>query len=166
MSESLLSSALDDLEQRIKSAKSVDIVFHPSVSDLRLRYLVENSKPTRTLDEMLSDNQTELRKNIQVDDNKEESTDVVSEEFKISFREVLRLAKSGSETFLRRGEHEIVLTSLLVDVRVQLEHIRRLKLPQHNPRTLRQFMRTTNTNDPAQPPPPSQFRDNKHKLFS
>ena len=50
MSESLLSSALDDLEQRIKSAKPVDIVFHPSVSDLRLRYLVENSKPSRTLD--------------------------------------------------------------------------------------------------------------------
>ena len=99
MSESLLSSALDDLEQRIKSAKSVDIVFHPSVSDLRLRYLVENSKPTRTLDEMLSDNQTELRKNIQVDDNKEESTDVVSEEFKISFREVLRLAKSGQQSW-------------------------------------------------------------------
>ena len=99
MSKSLLSSALDDLEQRIKSAKSVDIVFHPSVSDLRLRYLVENSKPTRTLDEMLSDNQTELRKNIQVDDNKEESTDVVSEEFKISFREVLRLAKSGQQSW-------------------------------------------------------------------
>ena len=99
MRKSLLSSALDDLEQRIKSAKSVDIVFHPSVSDLRLRYLVENSKPTRTLDEMLSDNQTELRKNIQVDDNKEESTDVVSEEFKISFREVLRLAKSGQQSW-------------------------------------------------------------------
>ena len=105
MSESLLSSALDDLEQRIKSAKPVDIVFHPSVSDLRLRYLVENSKPSRTLDEMLSDNQSSENKHIGSDfddflhEEGLETSRETSEKFKESFREVLRLAKSGQQSW-------------------------------------------------------------------
>ena len=97
MSKSLISSALDNLEEKIRSAKVVDIVFHPSVSDLRIRYLVENSKPTRTLSEMIDDNQPMEKKNKHIgssfDDYLQEEEK--SEEFKISFREVLRLAKHG-----------------------------------------------------------------------
>jgi predicted outer membrane protein len=101
MSKHLLSSALDNLEEKIRSAKVVDIVFHPSVSDLRLRYLVENSKPSRTLEEMISDNQPTEKKNKHIgssfDDYLQEEE--VAEEFKTSFREVLRLAKSGQQSW-------------------------------------------------------------------
>ena len=102
MSESLLSSALDKLEENIRTAKVVDIVFHPSVSDLRLRYLVEKSKPSRTLDEMLSDNQSTEKKNKHIGSNFDDflrEEEEASEEFKISFREVLRLAKSGQQSW-------------------------------------------------------------------
>jgi hypothetical protein len=108
MSKSLLSSALDSLEQQIKSAKVVDIVFHPSVSDLRIRYLVENSKPTRTLSEMIDDNQPMEKKNKHIgssfDDFVQEGgltepAESEDEEFKTSFREVLRLAKSGQQAW-------------------------------------------------------------------
>ena len=87
MSKHLLSSALDNLEEKIRSAKVVDIVFHPSVSDLRLRYLVENSKPSRTLEEMISDNQPTEKKNKHIGSSFDD------------YREVLRLAKSGQQSW-------------------------------------------------------------------
>ena len=51
----------------------------------------------------------------------------------IAAARLFRLAnEQQGNVFAQRRIHEIVLTSLLVDVGVQLEHIRRLELTKHN----------------------------------
>ena len=89
-----LCKALDGLEHRIKSAEVVTVQYHQSEQDLAIRKLIEYAKPTKTLDEVAN------KEPIVSSESKETSTEeLTSEEFKTSFREVLRLAKSGQQAW-------------------------------------------------------------------
>jgi len=87
------SKALDDLEHRIKTAKVVEVQYHQSEQDLAIRKLIEYAKPTRMLDE------TPTPEPIVPIEPTETSTEETSEAFKTSFREVLRLAKGGQQSW-------------------------------------------------------------------
>ena len=91
-----LSKALDDLEHRIKTAKVVEVQYHPSEQDLAIRKLIEYAKPMKTLEEVTS---TEPKKNKHIGSSFDDflREEEISEAFKTSFREVLRLAKSGQQ---------------------------------------------------------------------
>ena len=91
-----LSKALDDLEHRIKTAKVVEVQYHPSEQDLAIRKLIEYAKPMKTLEEVAS---TEPKKNKHIGSSFDDflREEEISEDFKTSFREVLRLAKSGQQ---------------------------------------------------------------------
>lgn len=98
------SKALDDLEHQIKTAKVVEVQYHQSEQDLAIRKLIEYAKPTQTLDEVVN---TEPTRNKHIgssfDDFLEEegleTSKESSEKFKESFREVLRLAKAGQQSW-------------------------------------------------------------------
>ena len=88
------SKALDDLERRIKTAEIVSIQYHQSDQDLAIRKLIEYAKPTKTFDEVAN------KEPIVSSEPEETPTEeLTSEEFKTSFREVLRLAKSGQQSW-------------------------------------------------------------------
>ena len=91
-----LAKALDDLEHQIKTAKVVEVQYHHSEQDLAIRKLIEYAKPSQTLDEVVN---TEPTRNKHIGSSFDDflREEEISEEFKTSFREVLRLAKSGQQ---------------------------------------------------------------------
>jgi hypothetical protein len=95
-----LSKALDDLEHRIKTAKVVEVQYHPSEEDLAIRKMIEYARPTQVLGEGVRNKHI----GSSFDDFVQEGGlsdpgDTEDEDFKMSFREVLRLAKSGQQSW-------------------------------------------------------------------
>lgn len=93
-----LSVKLNELERRIRDAKLVKFEELPTEQDLATRKLIEYAKPMKTLDEV-ANHESEKNKHVgsSFDDFIQEEEK--SEEFKTSFREVLRLAKSGQQSW-------------------------------------------------------------------
>jgi hypothetical protein len=84
-----LSVRLNELERQIKDAKVAEFEKLPTEQNLATRKIIEYAKPMQLLgDEMCSVNPP-------LPEHPEPSTD----EFKASFREVLRLAKSGQQAW-------------------------------------------------------------------
>ena len=94
-----LSVRLNKLEEKIKNAKLVKFEKLPTEQDLATRKLIEYAKPTQILGE------TPENKHIGSDfdeflhEEGPETSGKTSEKFKESFREVLRLAKSGQQSW-------------------------------------------------------------------
>ena len=82
-----LSVKLNELERKIKGAELVKFEKLPTDQDIAIRKLIEYAKPTQLLGETTTDPPTEHTQTIPTD------------EFKTSFREVLRLAKSGQQSW-------------------------------------------------------------------
>ena len=93
-----LAKALDDLEHQIKTAKVVEVQYHQSEQDLAIRKLIEYAKPMKTMEEVVNATPPQ---NKHIGSNFDDllKEEEASEEFKISFREVLRLAKSGQQSW-------------------------------------------------------------------
>jgi hypothetical protein len=93
-----LSARLNQLERNIREAKLVEFEELPTDQGLATRKLIEYAKPNQLLEEMVN---TELpTKFVQTESDAPEHTqDVPTDEFKASFREVLRLAKSGQQAW-------------------------------------------------------------------
>jgi len=100
-----LSVKLNELERKIKDAEVVKFEKLPTDQDIATRKLIEYAKPARLLEEMVniepvgnkhigSNFDEHLREEILL-----ETPAVPSEKFKESFREVLRLAKSGQQAW-------------------------------------------------------------------
>ena len=95
-----LSARLNDLEKRIKGAKLVEFEELPTDQDLATRRLIEYAKPTQMLGEGVRNKHI----GSSFDDFVQEGGlsdpgDTEDEDFKMSFREVLRLAKSGQQSW-------------------------------------------------------------------
>jgi hypothetical protein len=93
-----LSVKLSELERRIKGAELVKFEKLPTEQDMATRKLIEYAKPNQLLEEMVN---TELpTKFVQTESDAPEHTqDAPTDDFKASFREVLRLAKSGQQSW-------------------------------------------------------------------
>ena len=98
-----LSVKLNELERRIRDAKVVKFEKLPTEQNLAIRKIIEYAKPTRTLGEMIEDasleNKRESDSDEQLHEELPEAPEEKSEQFKESFREVLRLAKSGQQSW-------------------------------------------------------------------
>lgn len=95
-----LSVKLNELERRIRDAKVVKFEKLPTEQNLAIRKMIEYAKPTRTLGEMLDDVSLENKNETeQFHEDPAEIPEEQSEQFKASFREVLRLAKSGQQSW-------------------------------------------------------------------
>jgi hypothetical protein len=95
-----LSARLNDLEKRIKGAKLVEFEELPTDQDLATRRLIEYAKPTQMLGEGVRNKHI----GSSFDDFVQEGGlsdpgDTEDEDFKMSFREVLRLAKAGQQAW-------------------------------------------------------------------
>ena len=93
-----LTVKLNELERNIKNAKVVKFEELPTDQDLAIRKMIEYAKPMKTLDEVVS---SEPTKNKHIGSSFDDfiQEEEKSEEFKTSFREVLRLAKSGQQAW-------------------------------------------------------------------
>jgi hypothetical protein len=95
-----VSVRLNELEKRIKSAKLVEFEELPTDQDLTTRKLIEYAKPTQMLGEVVRNKHI----GSSFDDFVQEGglsdpADSEDDDFKMSFREVLRLAKSGQQSW-------------------------------------------------------------------
>ena len=94
-----LSVKLNELERKIKNAKVVEFEELPTEQNLATRKMIEYAKPTQILGEGV------VNKHIGSDfddflrEEGLETSEKTSEKFKESFREVLRLAKSGQQSW-------------------------------------------------------------------
>jgi|SaaInlV_165m_DNA_1040744.scaffolds.fasta_scaffold28078_2 hypothetical protein len=95
-----LSARLNQLERNIREAKLVEFEELPTDQDLATRKLIEYAKPTR----MLGENVRNKHIGSSFDEFVQgggltEPAESEDEDFKMSFREVLRLAKSGQQAW-------------------------------------------------------------------
>ena len=95
-----LSARLNQLERNIREAKLVEFEELPTDQDLATRKLIEYAKPTR----MVGENTRNDHIGSSFDDSvhgggSPDTMETEDEDFKMSFREVLRLAKSGQQSW-------------------------------------------------------------------
>ena len=86
-----LSVALNRLEQKIKNATITECVTYPSQRSLNTRRLIEYAKPMQLLGETINEPPP-----VEIAHT---GPDAPTDEFKASFQEVLRLAKSGQQAW-------------------------------------------------------------------
>ena len=100
-----LSARLGELEKRIKNTKLVKLEQIPSEQSLATRKLIEYARPMKTLDEIVSPEPTKNKHigsnfdDFLCEEGLSEPNEPKSEQFKASFQEVLRLAKSGQQAW-------------------------------------------------------------------
>ena len=98
-----LSVRLNKLEEKIKNAKLVKFEKLPTEQCLATRKIIEYAKPTQVLGELVEEipNQTNTDSDSENFDQEIVETESKKnpEQFKESFREVLRLAKSGQQSW-------------------------------------------------------------------
>ena len=98
-----LSVRLNELERKIRNAKVVKFETLPTDQDIATRKIIEYAKPTRILGELVggvsNENECESDSEETPSGDSSENHEEKSEQFKMSFREVLRLAKSGQQSW-------------------------------------------------------------------
>ena len=96
-----LSVRLNKLERQIRDAKVVEFEKLPTEQNLATRKIIEYAKPSRTLGELVDEVSTENEHGSDAEEPPQEDAPQVREDsqFKESFREVLRLAKSGQQSW-------------------------------------------------------------------
>lgn len=94
-----LSVKLNELERRIKNAKVVEFEELPTEQNLATRKIIEYAKPTQILGETTENRHIGSDFDGFLREEGLETSEETSEKFKESFREVLRLAKSGQQSW-------------------------------------------------------------------
>ena len=94
-----LSVKLNELERKIKSAKVVEFEELPTEQNLATRKMIEYAKPTQMLGESPQNKHIGSDFDEFLHEEELETSGKASEKFKESFREVLRLAKGGQQSW-------------------------------------------------------------------
>ncbi len=94
-----LSVKLNELERKIKSAKVVEFEELPTEQNLATRKMIEYAKPTQMLGESPQNKHIGSDFDEFLHEEELETSGQASEKFKESFREVLRLAKGGQQSW-------------------------------------------------------------------